>query len=339
MLHHFMHHLERRLHARDMDARTPHPFDWGLEFLGNGNGAGDPRRVLRRFNEEAIAGSEEFYASPPVDRSAFEFDGFHLRFPSAVATPYEKNNRVHARYFPAEAADNAVIVSPQWNAQADSHVALCQALNRFAGVSALRLSLPYHDERMLDGFTRADFMVTANIGRTLQSVRQSVLDIRRAADWLFLRGYKRVGVVGTSIGSCVSWLAFIHDERLEAGVFNMVSSWFGDVVWRALTTSHIRRVLEPELTAEELREVWRVISPSAHAHRLHRVRRPALCISAAYDLTFLPDLARIFLDDCDRGGVPSVKRFLPCGHYTIGRTPFKYLDALHIVNFFRQVWQ
>jgi hypothetical protein len=170
-------------------------------------------------------------------------------------------------------------------------------------------------------------------------VRQAVLDIRRAADWLFLQGYRRVGVVGTSIGSCVSWLAFIHDPRLEAGVFNMVSSWFGDVVWRALTTTHIRRGLEPELNAGAVREVWRAISPSAHARRLPAVRRPALCISAAYDLTFLPDLAKIFLDDNARHGVPQRTVFLPCGHYTIGRSPFKYLDAFHIINFFRREWR
>jgi hypothetical protein len=333
-----MHHLERRLHARDVDARLSHPFDWGLEFLGNGQSDHDPRQFIKQFNAETIAGSDVFFAPAPSRRSDFEFDGFWLRFPSAVNTPYEKNNLVHARFFAAESGAGAVIVSPQWNAREDSHVALCRGLNRF-GVSALRLSLPYHDRRMLDGFTRADYLVSANIGRTIQAVRQSVLDIRRAADWLFLRGYKRVGVVGTSIGSCVSWLAFIHDERLEAGVFNLVSSWFGDVVWRALTTSHIRQSLETELTAEEVRVAWKTISPSAYTDKLAGLRRPALLISTKYDLTFLPELAQIFFDDCERRRVAVRKVFLPCGHYTLGQTPFKYLDAFHIINFFRRLWR
>jgi hypothetical protein len=347
MLRQFMHHFERRLHARDNGARVSHPFDWGLEFIGASQGSicnfPDPRQFIKEFNAGALAYSDDFYAPPPSLRSDFESSAsetdFHwLRFPSAVATPYEKNNLVHARFFPADKGDGAVIVSPQWNANEDSHVALCRGLNRF-GVSALRLSLPFHDQRMLDGFTRADYLVSANVGRTIQSVRQAALDIRRAADWLFFQGYKRVGVIGTSIGSCVSWLAFIHDERLEAGVFNMVSSWFGDVVWRALTTSHIRKSLETELTADEVREVWKTISPSAHAAKLARERRPVLLISTKYDLTFLPDLARIFFDDCDRYNVPARKVFLPCGHYTIGRTPFKFIDAFHIINFFRQLWR
>jgi hypothetical protein len=342
-----MHYLERRLHARDDGARVSHPFDWGLEFLGAGpdsiTDSHSARQFIREFNERTLEASEGFYTPAPsqqsdFESSAYESDFHRLKFPSAIITPYEKNNLVHAKFFPAGAGDCAVIVSPQWNAKEDSHVALCRGLNRF-GVSALRLSLPYHDQRTLDGFTRADFLVSANIGRTIQSIRQAVLDIRRAADWLFFQGYKRVGVIGTSVGSCVSWLAFMHDERLEAGVFNMVSSWFGDVVWRALTTSHIRRSLETELTAEEVRDVWKTISPSAHAGKLARERRPALFISAKYDLSFLPDLSQIFFDDCARHNAPARKVFLPCGHYTIGRTPFKYIDAFHIINFFRRLWR
>ena len=47
-----------------------------------------------------------------------------------------------------------MVVLPQWNADAGGHVGLCQLLNRF-GISALRLSLPYHDRRMPRELTRA----------------------------------------------------------------------------------------------------------------------------------------------------------------------------------------
>jgi dienelactone hydrolase len=346
MLRSVMHGLERRLHARDFAERRVQSFAWGLEFLGNGHGADDPRRFIKQFNKAALADSARFYTPPPSRTDDFDLAAngaaySWLCYPSGVVTPYEKNNLVHARFFPAltkGAHDRAVIVAPQWNAQEDSHVALCRALNR-CGIAALRLSLPYHDRRRLDGFTRADFMVSANIGRTIQAVQQAVHDIRRGADWLTAQGYEKVGVMGSSIGSCMAWLAFIHDERLAAGVFNMVSSWFGDVVWRALTTAHIRQALATELTAEEVREAWRAISPSALAHRLSNVRRPALLISARYDLTFLPDLSQIFFDDCARHGVPATTKLLACGHYTIGRTPFKYVDGWHIVNFFRRAWR
>jgi len=337
MLRHLIHHWERHLYRRDSN-RLVRPFEWGLEFLGNGHTAHDPRQFIEQFNAEVLSSSERFFTPPPSREADFEFDGHWLRFESGVQTPYPKNNTAHARYFPAGAGDRAVIVLPQWNADEESHLALCRLLNRF-GIAALRLSLPYHEQRKLDHLERAEYMVSPNVGRTIQAVQQAVQDVRRAADWLIGRGTKHVGVMGTSVGSCVTFLTFAHDERLEVGVFNHVSSYFGDVVWRGLTTTHIRQSLEPHLTHEEARRVWLTISPSAYVARMSRHERRALLISARYDLTFLPDLSRILFDDCERHGVPVRKALLRCGHYSLGRAPFKYLDAWYIVNFFRQAWK
>ena len=65
----------------------------------------------------------------------------------------------------------------------------------------------------------------------------------RAADWLFQRGYRRVGILGTSVGSCIGFLTFAHDERFSTGVFIHVSSFFADVVWNGLSTTHVRKSL------------------------------------------------------------------------------------------------
>lgn len=336
---------ERRCHERDIDKRQVRPFEWGLEFLThssvnghNGHRAQEPKNFFERFNAEVLQDSDHFYLPVPALAQDFDFDGFHLRFASAVRTPWPKNNLVHARYFPAGNDDCAVIVSPQWNGDEQAHIAICRGLNYF-GISALRLSLPYHDHRMPEELTRADYMVSSNIGRTIQAVQQAVQDVRRCADWLQLRGVRRIGVMGTSIGSCTSWLAFVHDERLEVGVFNHVSGWFGDVVWNGITTSHIRQSLEPHLTPEEVRQVWATISPSAYMQRASGLKRRALMISARYDLTFPFDLSQTVFADCERYGVKTDKVILPCGHYTSGKSPFKFLDGYHIVNYFRKAWR
>ncbi len=173
---------EERLNARDRDQRVSLPFDWGLEYLGIEPSA-DPVNAIDSFNGRVLKSSEHFFAPSPVGAADFDFDGSRLHFPSGILSPYQVNNTVHARFFESPGSDRAVIVSPQWNADAESHVAVCRLLNR-AGVSALRLSLPYHDRRMPEERSRADFMVSANIGRTIQAVRQAVQDVRRAADWL-----------------------------------------------------------------------------------------------------------------------------------------------------------
>ncbi len=63
-----------------------------------------------------------------------------------------------------------------------------------------------------------------------------------------------------------------------------------------------------------------------------------LIVSAKYDPTFLPELSRQFIESCE--GYAGIRQAeLPCGHYTLGSTPFKYLDAWHLISFFRKAWE
>lgn len=335
------------------------PFEWGLEFLGNNfdNGHSLPgglngnqeraREVIFGLNERVVADSDRFFQSPPV--TDFSFDGEWLTFPSPVITPYENNNTAHARYFPVSTPANsktrfdevdrargrAVIVLPQWNADIEGHVGLCRLLNR-AGIAALRLSLPYHDRRTPAGLVRADYMVSANVGRTLQACRQAVLDLRGAIDWLVARGYDRIGITGTSIGSCIAFLAFVHDQRLRVGAYNHVSSYFGDVVWEGISTAHVRRGLESTLNREEVRQAWLSVSPNAYIEHLMRNPRHGLFISALYDLSFPPDLSQLLFKECERHGLNYDRSLVPWGHYTMGKTPFKYYLGYLVINYFRK---
>jgi hypothetical protein len=112
-----------------------------------------------------------------------------LRFTSPVRSKYPENDVVNARWYPASADSQkgkpkqAMIVMPQWNADAFSHNALCTLFNR-SGISALRLSKPYHDIRRPAELERSDYAVSSNIGRTAAACRQAVVDIRSCIDWL-----------------------------------------------------------------------------------------------------------------------------------------------------------
>jgi hypothetical protein len=353
MLRHVIHNWERKLSRRDNN-RVVRPFEWGTEFLDvphlterpNGN---HHRDLISRFNQRAISESSRFFAMDIVPDFALE-DGW-LTFRSAVTTPYEENNTVCARYFPvaetgalrkesragevARAGGRAVVVLPHWNAKPQEHVALCELLNR-AGIAALRLSLPYHDRRMLPGFERADYMVSANLGRTLQANRQAVIDTRAAVRWLAAEGYERIGIVGTSLGSCIAFLTFVHEQQIRVGVYYHVSSYFGDVVWDGLTTAHVRHSLEKVLTRDEVRRAWLAISPNPYVSQLAGDPRRGLLISARYDLSFTPELSRLLFQECDRQGVKLDRAILRCGHYTLGRAPYKYYAGYLLVNYFRK---
>jgi hypothetical protein len=265
-----------------------------------------------------------------------------LRFTSALRTPYPENDVVNARWFPASNRSaagpsrkpkQAIIVMPQWNADAISHNALCSLFNHF-GISALRLSKPYHDIRRPAELERSDFAVSANVGRTIASCRQAVVDIRSCLDWLESLGYTQFGVLGTSLGSCYAFIAAAHDSRLRVCAFNHASTWFGDVVWTGQSTRHVRSAFEQAgLTQLPVRQMFLGISPMSYMERFASSRRRTLVIYAKYDLTFLREFSLDVLANFDRLGIDYVSKVLPCGHYTTGETPFKYLDGWYLGSF------
>ena len=180
---------------------------------------------------------------------------------------------------------------------------------------------------------RADYMVSPNIGRTLRATRQAVLEIRQVAAWLQQRGYQRIGLIGTSSGSCVGYLAFVHDLSISTAVFNHVSTFFADVVWRGLSTRYVRWGLEKRVSLADLRQCWAPISPYPFIDRLKDCPRSHLMISARYDLTFPTHLAERVYRCYRENQLPYDRVILPCGHYTTAKFPFVCLDGWHICRY------
>lgn len=334
---------ENRLCSRATD-RVVRPFEWGLEWAGqwpvtktiqqNGH---QPHEYLKVLNEAALASSDEFFAyRTPRD---FRLDGNLVRFTSPVKTPYPENNLVHGQWFPAAEKPGrrrvAAIVLPHWNASAGQHGALCAGLAKL-GISALRLSPPYHDYRMPPELKRADYAVSSNVTRTIDATRQAVIDTRCCADWLQQQGYESIGIVGTSLGSCYAFLASVHDPRLRVNVFNHCSTYFADVVWEGLSTRHIKQSMEPEVSLEALRDAWKVISPPHYIDRFATLKKKPLFIYASYDTTFPTHLSKQVVVKARELGFEHKAVVLPCGHYTLGETPFKFIDGYHICNFLKR---
>jgi dienelactone hydrolase len=375
MLHRLFHNWEHRLASATPDRRV-RPFEWGTDWLpANGHHVDLPVRLtrdpagnpdlggrldpageldpttdpnseaerVRAYVSRALADTAAYFTPEPtadyeLARSGSDHETV-LRFPSGLATPHPENNVVHARYFPGRRSRRgarprrAVLVLPQWNSDVDGHVGLSRLLARF-GITALRLSMPYHDARMPPELHRADYIVSANVVRTLEVCRQAVLDARRAIWWLREQGYERIGILGTSLGSCLSMLTAVHEPIVRAQALNHISPFFADVVWRGLSTRHVRQGLDGQITVDELRRLWMPISPW---HYLDRVRTPAtLLVYARYDLTFPVDLSRTLVSEFRRRRIPHELAVLPCGHYSTGSAPFKYMDAYVLTRFLRR---
>lgn len=334
MLKRYMHNRERHFAMLD-DDRVVRPFEWGMEFVGGESDS--PREFFREYSRNACANSDEFFFSPNLRKVATApgSDGARLTWTSGIETTSAENNTAVAHYFPAE-SKAAVIILPHWNAKGGTYYDLCKVFNRF-GLSALRLTLPYHEERMPPELKRADYLVAPNVGRTLQSLRQAVVDTRAAVTWLKEKGYEKIGIVGTSIGSCVGFFAFVHDLRIDAAVFNHVSGYPADVVWNGLSTYHVKQGIGENVTLDELREYWLPISPMAYMDALENLpERAQRYIYTLYDLSFPVDLSRDVLRELRRRKIKHSKVAIPCGHYTLGEKPWVYYDGFKIVSFLRK---
>lgn len=324
----WIHRWERSLTMRDQN-RKIFPFDWGLEWIHSDGDVPkvDPLSYIKEHAQTVLEDSDSYFKPPPIEDWILEED--QLTFSAPFQSIYPENNTVYCRLFPVKSSEKAVIVVPQWNASSDSHVGLCRVLQR-CGITAVRLSMPYHEQRLPEKMKRADHMVSPNIGRTIHATRQAVLEVRQLANWLRGQGYKRVGVMGTSIGSCVTYLAFAHDPSICTAVFNHVSSFFADVVWTGLSTRYVRWGLEGKVSLADLRECWSPISPWFFINRLKNCYRSHLMITAKYDLSFSPELSNKVFERYEAEKIPYQKVVLPCGHYTTALFPFKYLDGWHI---------
>jgi dienelactone hydrolase len=358
----WMYNWETRLTSVDNN-RVVRPLEWGIEWTREWpcrNGflpartAAECEHYLREYNRRAVSSSDEFFSyetptdfqietrevqvfstrevpDPVLENKVRGQQTEFLCFTSPVRTPHPENNLVNARWFPTKGT-SAVVLLPHWNSDALAYTGLCCILNRL-GISVLRLSMPYHDIRRPAEIRRADYAVSANIARTLDACRQAVIDVRCCLDWLEQQGYSQLGIVGTSLGSCYAFLAAAHDPRIKVAAFNHASTYFADVVWHGQSTRHIRQGLEPGIDLERLRGLWAAISPMSYFDQFARWPKKSLVIYAKYDLTFLPEFSRQVVAEFEKHKLEHKAVVLPCGHYSTGETPYKYLDGYHLASF------
>jgi hypothetical protein len=365
----WMNDWEYRLETRDSN-RVVRPFEWGFEWTAdfphpNGGLAipasiDEQKRAFFALNDHIVAHSDEFFgyrtptdfrleqrpirvhgtgshSNPDVDDARYAGQyGTFLRFTSPVRSPYPENDLANARWFPAPPKPGrprrAVIVVPQWNGDALSHNGFAR-LFRLFGASTLRLSMPYHDIRMPAELRRADYSVSSNLGRTIHAARQGIVDIRCCVDWLEQQGYTEFAILGTSLGSCYAFIACAHDPRLRVAVFNHASTYFGDVVWTGFSTRHVRAGIEPVLNNDELRHAYNCVSPAKYFDKFERWPKHLLMIHTQYDRTFLPQFSRNVADEFRSRKVHAEIRCLPCGHYTLGESPYKFMDGYLVTRF------
>ncbi|WP_027154945.1 alpha/beta hydrolase [Mesorhizobium sp. WSM2561] len=280
--------------------------------------------------DQAVA-DPAFFDEPSESDQGFERRDGWLIFPSDIATDIAANNLVWAKITESGSFDQAMVIFHHWNAGARNR----QIANFFSrrGITVVEIAMPYHFERSRPGSVHADYMLSPNLGRTVQSIRQGVLDGRKLIRWLKSEGYRDISVFGMSLGSWVAGLIAAHDPAVSKASLFLTAGSLADMVWTGRATRLIRDSLEPEIELTDLRRAWGPLNLENYVHSLARPDLDLHIVLAKRDKVVLPELSERFMQRLKGAGARPNILELKCGHYSLAMPPYILLAGLSLKRF------
>lgn len=241
-----------------------------------------------------------------------------LTFPSPIESPDAVNNTVHAEFFDPVGFPGkrpAVVVLHILGADFPlSRYLAARLADR--GVAALFVKLPYYGERRppdVPGQPPKRFL-TADLERSMNSVRQGVCDVRRAAAWLASRDNvdpDRLGVTGISLGGVISSLAVSVDPQIRTAALLLAGGDLSKVLWGMPEAAAFRKVwIDEGKTVDDLKRLTDPYDPITYAKGM--VGKRVLMMAGNVDEVVPPESARALWE---AGGKPPIVWF-DCGHYS-----------------------
>ena len=319
MLHRMLDLWDERRAARADATKRPMPpiIDASLPFPDT-----SPASNLDAFcaMAEDAADNPSFFAPAQVGGEDLRWEDGWISFPSLLASDVVANNTVRASVEIGAGRGHALVVFHHWNARKRS----TRLARYFAaeGVTVVQMAMPFHMERRRPRAENVDDILSADLGRTLRSMRQAALDGRALVGVLHGAGFERVSVLGMSLGSWVAGLVAAHDERIGcAGLFLSAGS-LADMVWTGRATRHIRTSLDGVVELSQLRRAWAPLDLARHASKLARPGLTLQFVLAKRDTVVPPEMSERFVSAVRYAGAePRVCR-LDCGHYSLSLPPY-----------------
>jgi len=237
---------------------------------------------------------------------------FRLTFPSAVESPYRENNTVHAEYyrpvgdgpFPAVIVLDITGGDQMLSRSLSSHLA-------HRGVACLFVQMAYYGPRRPPGSNLK--LLSPDLNHTFAAIRQTVLDLRLAAAWLEARpevDRKRLGILGTSLGSFMAALTAECEPRLDRVVLLLGGGGLVDGYWDHPQVLPYRKPYE-QLggTKDALKKLLAPVDPLTKADNLKKHR--LLMMAGRKDQVVPAKMAEMLWEASGRQKI----QWFDCGHY------------------------
>ncbi len=241
------------------------------------------------------------------------YDVLKLTFPSPIVTDVPQNNTVHAEYFRPKSGGKhpgVVVLHILGSDFPLSRYMAARLADR--GVGALFLKLPFYGERRPPGSDKR--FLSTDIDRSMLSMRQGVLDIRRALAWMASRPEidgNRLGVTGISLGGITSALTAGVAPEVKRTAILLAGGGLHDILWDSPESDRYKKLwVAAGRSKEDLRKLTEPYDPLTYAANLKGKR--VLMMAGNVDDIVLPASTKALWE---AAGKPPIEWF-DCGHYS-----------------------
>ncbi|HEV3028140.1 MAG TPA: alpha/beta hydrolase family protein [Planctomycetota bacterium] len=251
-------------------------------------------------------------------RQGEKYAQYWLSFPSALTSPIPEHNTVWGQFWqPKDAMKHrpAAILLHWLGGSFDTLEIIAQRMSE-QGIATVMLYMPGYGPRKAKDAGPNEKLTKKDMEAMIEGMHQSVLDVRRAGDWLASRPDvepDRIGLVGISLGAVIGSLTAGIDDRFGRSVFLIGGGDLPSIVMNGSreTAAAKERLEKDGFTVEQLRERWRDVEPLTFASRI----RPSevLLINADAD-EVIPKACTLRLRDAM--GSPEI-RWFKGGHYAL----------------------
>jgi dienelactone hydrolase len=252
-------------------------------------------------------------------------DVYELRYPSPVESPHKENNTVWAEYYrPKQAGPmpGVIVLDITGGDQTLSRVIARHLAQN--GIAGLFVQMAYYGPRRPPGSSAR--LLSTDLEQSFAAVRQTVLDVRRATAWLESRpeiDKKRLGIMGTSLGSFVATLTAEMEPKLGRLTVLLGGADFVEGYWDHPQAAKYRKIFEAlGGKKEQIKELIAPIDPITCVRNLKNCK--VLIIAAKNDEIVPPRMAETLWRETGKQQII----WLNSGHYTA---------ALYLVQGFKNV--
>lgn len=265
-----------------------------------------------------LSDRETFYHAPKINFS-FDFQEYSKGYrigtfegKSVISTNYPSNDKITGEAFIKDEDGPHVIFVHGWRAESFDQVKKIfhKSITKDLGWNMYYFTLPYHFQREpSQSLYSGEFMISANIKRSLAAIRQAIVDLRCFIQWIKENKKGPVVIVGISLGGFITNLLATVESKIDVLTSIFYSNRLSYSIWNTLPGKYIKADLEHyDVEYEDLIRYWEITDPSKALPKVKK--KNVLLISAQHD-------RYVHIEDTDylweSWGKPT-RYVYPCGH-------------------------